>query len=368
MDFFDEDDAPQRDERTPLRGRGDSQERASRQQIRTRQLTFIGVAIVVLILLVLAVRGCLDARKERAFKNYVSDLTALATESDQLSDGFFQALSGESEGDISLENQVNGDRGTSQALADRAENLDAPDELARAQEEVALAYDLRADALATIADQLPTALGDAGSNKATKEIAEQMKIFLASDALYSRARSDIEATLAEEEIVTDEGVPKSEFLPTGGKQPDYLQLSTVQSALAGAGAGVSANGATGADCDPGDDLVHGLGLVSTTTQPDGTQLTAGSANTVTADGLGLEVAVQNQGDAAESDIEVTLSGDFSGNQTISSIEPGATETVTIPPKPAPSAGSSGSVTVTVATVCGEQVADNNEATYELSFE
>lgn len=369
MDFFDEDDAPQSDEPTPPDRRGGGQGRATRQQIRTRQLTFIGVAIVVLILLVLAVRGCLDARKERAFKNYVSDLTALATESDQLSDGFFKALSGESEGDISLENQVNGDRGTSQALADRADNLDAPDEVARAQEEVALAYDLRADALATIADQLPTALGDAGSNKATKEIAEQMKIFLASDALYSRARSDIEASLAQEEIVTDEGVPKSEFLPTGGKQPDYLQLSTIQSALAGAGAtGGGEGGATGADCDPGDDLVHGLGLVSTTAQPGGVELEAGGASTVAADGLGFEVAVQNQGEAAEGDIKVTLSGDFSGSQTIPSIEPGGTETVTIPPKPAPSAGSSGSITVTVETVCGEQVADNNEASYELTFE
>ncbi len=373
MDFFDEDDAPESGE--PTRGAGRDRRdrpnggpRVSRQQIRTRQLTFIGAAVVVLILLVLAVRGCLDARKERAFKNYVSDLSALATESGQLSDGFFKALNDPS-GDISLENQVNGDRGTAQGLADRAADLDHPDEVAQAQEEVALAYDLRADAIATIADQLPTALGDTGSKKATREIAEQMKIFLASDALYNRARGQIDATLGEEEIVVDDGVPSSEFLPSGNKQPDYLQLSTIQSLLAGAGAGGGGGGGgAGPDCDPGDDLVHGLGLVSTTAQPGGVALQPGAANTVGADGLGFEIAVMNQGEAAESDVKVTLSGDFSGNQTIASIEAGATETVTIPPKPAPSAGSSGTLTVTVATVCGEQVADNNEATYDLTFE
>jgi hypothetical protein len=376
LDFFDEDEAPENAEPARRAGRssrlgagaaGGDDDRPSRQQIRTRQLTFIGAAIVVLILLVLAVRGCLDARKERAFKNYVSDLSALAAESDQLSKGFFDALSGSSEGDISLENEVNGDRGTSQGLADRARNLDAPDEVAEAQAQVALAYEYRADAIATIADKLPTALGDEGSNRATKDIAAQMNVFNASDVIYSKAQSEIEATLQDEEIVVDGGVPDSEFLPTGKNQPNWLEESTVQSALAGAGGGGGGGGA-GPNCDPGDGLVHGLGLVSTTAQPSGTALQAGTKNTVGAEGLGFEVSVQNQGDAAESDIQVTLSGDFSGKQTISSIESGATETVTIPPEPAPSAGDSGTLTVTVATVCGEQVADNNEATYDLTFE
>lgn len=376
MDFFDEDEAPENAEPARRAGRssrlgaggGDGHERPSRQQIRSRQLTFIGAAIVILILLVLAVRGCLDARKERAFKNYVSDLSALAAESDQLSKGFFDALSGNSEGDISLENEVNGDRGTSQGLADRARNLDAPDEVAEAQAQVTLAYDYRAEAIATVADQLPTALGDEGSNRATREIANQMSVFSASDVIYSMARSEIEATLQDEEIVVDGGVPKSEFLPTGKNQPNWLEESTVQTALAGADGGGSGGGGAGPNCDPGDDLVHGLGLVSTTAQPSGVALQAGAQNTIGADGVGFEVSVQNQGDAPESDVQVTLGGDFSGTQPISSIESRVTETVTIPPKPAPSAGDSATLTVTVATVCGEQVADNNEATYDLTFE
>ena len=383
MDFFDEDDPADSGEldrpaRRPRRGRGEAiagggeaDDTPSRQQIRTRQLTLAGISIVVLILLFLAFRGCLDARKERAFKNYVSDLSALTAETKQLSDSFFGALDagGGQDGDISLESEVNGNRGTAQSLYDRAQGLDAPDEISGAQAQVVLAYDLRRDALDSIANQLPAALGNKGANKAINSIAEQMKVFLASDVLYDRARFEIEQALENEEIVVDDGVPESEFLPTGNNDPDYLSSDEIGSLLSGAG-GSSSGGGAGANCDPGDDLTHGLGLVSTTAQPIGTVLQPGATTTLAADSVEFEVAVQNQGDADESGIKVSLGGDFSGTQTINSITAGETQSVTIVPKPSPSAGETGSLEVTVDTVCGEQVAENNssEAPYELTFE
>ena len=98
-------------------------------------------------------------------------------------------------------------------------------------------------------------------------------------------------------------------------------------------------------------------------------LQAGASASVPADAVEFEVSVQNQGEAPESDIKVTLSGDFSGTQRISSIEAGATQSVTIVPKPTPSAGESAELTVTVDTVCGEQVAENNvsEPAYQITF-
>jgi hypothetical protein len=376
LDFFDEDDPAENPEptREARRGRHDAPGRVagapSGQQIMTRRLILAGVSIVVLILLFLAFKGCLDARKERAFKNYNSDLSALTAETKQLSDGFFAALSGDSQnGDVSLTQQVNGDRGTAQGLLDRAKGLDAPDEVSGAQAEVVLAYQLRYDALEEISKQLPTALGTAGSKKATKAIAEQMKVFVASDVLYGRARQQIEATLADEEIVVDGGVPESVFLPTGNNDPDYLNADEIASLLSGASTGTGTGGSTASDCDPGDGLTHGLGLVSTTAQPSGVVLQPGASASVPADGIEFEVSVQNQGEAPESDIKVTLSGDFSGTQRIGSIEAGATQSVTIVPKPTPSAGESAELTVTVDTVCGEQVAENNvsEPAYQITF-
>ncbi len=383
MDFFDEDDAPPEDEPTRRGGRSKRPIAArpepdlgagghvSRQQVRTRQLTFIGASIVVFILLVLAFRGCLDARKERAFKNYVSDLSAIAVESDQLSKGFFDALEGgSSSGDITLGNQVNGDRSTASSLAQRAANLDNPDELAQAQTSIALAFQLRADALGTIADQLDTALGDEGATKAQKQITEQMKVLVASDVLYKRGQDQIEQELTDQEIVVDGGVPKSQFVPTGKNDPNFLELSEIQGLLAGAGASSTGGGggSGGASCDPGDELTHGLGLISVTAAPSGAALTPDAANTVTSTDTDITATVQNQGDAPETEVQVSVEGDFTGNQTISTIAAGAEETVTIPLKPTPSAGDTGSITVTAQPVCGEQEETNNTFTYDLAFE
>lgn len=373
MDFFDEDDSPQADQprRAPARGRAASRERhaggqaaPSREQIRARRLVLFGGAIVVFILLVLAIRGCLDARKERGFQNYVRDLSAITAETDQLSNSFFGAFAGEGgNGDISLTNQINGERGTIQNLLSRARNLDTPDELGAAQSQVVLSYELRNEAIENVADLLPAALGDEGSNKATKEIAEQMRVLLASDVLYSRARSDIEAVIAEQEVAVGEDVPKSEFLPTGKNAPNYLELSEVQAAISGAG------GTTSGDAGPADDgLRHGLGLASVVALPAGVPLQTGAPTTVSPDGLELEVQVQNQGEASESGVEVSVDGGgISGSATIKSIAEGETQSVTIPIRGA-SSGDSASITVSVATVPGEQVAENNEQTYELTFQ
>jgi hypothetical protein len=339
----------------------------------TRQLTLAGVSVVVLILIFLAFRGCLDARKERGFKNYVSDLTALTAETDQLSDGFFTALNGDSEeGSIDLVQQVSGDRGAAQGLLDRAENLDAPDQVAGAQTEIVLSYRLRRDGLDVIAEQLPSASGNQGSQKAINTIARQMGVFEASDVLYARSRIAIEQALTDEEIAIEGGVPKSKFLPTGEGDPDYRDPAVIGPLVAGAGGSGSGGGSgeMGADCDPGDDAVHGLGLVSTTALPGDVVLVEGATTTLSADGVEFSVTVQNQGGADEANVKVTLGGDFSGNQTINSIAAGETESVTIVPQPSPSAGQSSNLEVTVETVCGEQVAENNttQAPYELTFE
>ena len=57
-----------------------------------RRAVGAGVVVLLLILIVLGIRGCLNARKERSFENYARDLNAIAAQSKQLSDGFFARL------------------------------------------------------------------------------------------------------------------------------------------------------------------------------------------------------------------------------------------------------------------------------------
>ena len=114
--------------------------------------------------------------------------------------------------------------------------------------------------------------------------------------------------------------------------------------------------------------LHGLGLVEggSTLQPSGTALIADGSVTASPDDDSIDVQVQNQGDADESGIEVTVSGDgIDGKDTIDSIAPGATETASVPIKA--TAGQTVEITVDVATVPCEQVAENNTATYSVTF-
>ena len=66
--------------------------RPERQQIMLRRGLALGAGLLILILLVLGVRGCLNARKERALSDYASNVTQIVEETDQTSKSFFGKL------------------------------------------------------------------------------------------------------------------------------------------------------------------------------------------------------------------------------------------------------------------------------------
>ncbi len=327
------------------------------RQILVRRLIAVAAGLLVLILLILGVRGCLDARKEREFENFVSDLNSLVAESQQLSEGFFARLNDpENLSELEFEAEVKADRGAAEGLVDRAQNLTAPSELKPAQADLVLAFELRRDGLTAISDEIGTALGDEGSEEAIAEIAEDMQYFVASDVLYRRAKQEIDRVLAEQGIRGE--APESQFLP----DIDWLDETTVAEALAPI---------TGEDKPTSG--VHGLGLVvgGTVLQPGDITLTEGTPVTAPAEGdLSLEVQVENQGDSAESDVLVTaeVDGSEAGEATIDTIEPGTIETAEIPLDLTPSPGDTVTIDVLVTPVPGEEVADNNEASFDVTFE
>ena len=257
-----------------------------------RRAVAAGVGVLILILLVLGVRGCLNARKERSFENYVSDLSSIAAETQNLSQQFFKRL--QDPGGLSaleFEAEVKADRGAMEGLLDRAENLDAPDELAEAQDLIVLSYELRRDGMAAISELLPIALGDQGADKAIKGISEEMRTFLASDVLYTKGQEQIEEELTAQEIAYDpETEPIStQFLPA---EPNWLDPDEVAAALGGTLSSGDEEAAPG---------LHGLGLVEggVLLQPTGAALADGVPVTAAADGAELEVQVENQGDNDE---------------------------------------------------------------------
>ncbi len=351
MDLLDQDEALEPVDMEPPDSPTSVDDR--RRQFVVRRLVAIGAGILILILIVFGVRGILDARKTRAFENYVNDLTSLVNESDQLSQALFGRLEGgEQTSDLSFEAQLNSDKAAAETLLSRAIALGPPDQLRAANANIVLAFELRRDGLADIAAQLPNATADQGSDRAIQRITNQMDVFFASDVIYKRGRDGATIALAKEGVPGE--IPKSQFLPS--PPPDWLDEIVVAEAI---------GQATG-NLTPGVGGVHGLGLISTSINE--VQLTAGAETTVTIleGSPELMVQVQNQGESDEADIEVsfTLNG-ITGKETISTIAPNATETVTIPINPAPPTDQPLSLQVDVAPVAGEVVEDNNTAEYTV---
>jgi CARDB protein len=343
-----EDSAASRVGRRPRRPR-----RPERQQILIRRGIALGAGLLILVLLVLGVRGCLNARKHRALSDYARNVTQVVEETNQTSKKFFEKL--EDPGSLSVTEfvaEVNADRSAMDNYVSRIDGLDTPGDMGNAQKSLELVYELRGAAMGEIAEQMSTALGDVGAEKATAKVAAQMSKLLASDVLYaSVARPEIDGVLADNGIEGDD-VPESVFLP----DTTWLDESTVSEALG------SVSGASGA-ATPG---VHGLGLIGTSV--NGTELTPEGAASVSAEETPeVEVTVQNQGESTENGVtvSVTVNGETL-QQDISSIEAGAEETVVIPLTPAPR----GEVTLEVEAepVPGEEVSENNEASYTVVFE
>ncbi|HMC07081.1 MAG TPA: CARDB domain-containing protein [Solirubrobacterales bacterium] len=326
------------------------------RQIMVRRAVGLGVVVLLLILIVLGIRGCLNARKQRSFENYASDLNAIVAQTKQLSDNFFGKLNNPGNlSPLSFRAEIDTDRGTAETLDSRVHSLDTPGELKDAQNDLNLSYDLRRDGMAGIADQIPTALGKAGSSNASTAIAGFMKYFLASDVLYSRAEAEINSELSNQGI--DQRVPDSVFLP----EPiaDWLDPLKISGKLAAISGGKQVTSG-----------VHGLGLLQTSV--GGTALSTSTPSTVSGSPSAVDVEVQNQGDSTETNIAVSvqLTGGtqtVSGDGTIPRIIAGGNGTAKVPLEPAPATGQQLTLEVTVQPVPGEQVSTNNRATYQVTF-
>jgi hypothetical protein len=317
-----------------------------------RRALALGGGLLLLILIVLGIKGCLDARAQSELSDYADKVTEIATETEQTSKDFFSNL--ESPGNLSVTEftaKVSADASAMDNYASRVDGLGAPGDMKHAQSNLELVYQLRAAAMTQIAEKMSTALGQAGSEKAITAIARQMQKLLAADVVYETVvRGEINDVLSSNGI-SGHDVPESSFLP----DEKWLEASTVSSALGA----ISGNSAETSG-------IHGLGLGAVSV--NGSELVEGGAATVAgAEGVEVEVTVQNQGESTENGVTVVVTFEGSSIQgEIEEIGAGEEETVTIPLTPAPKGEVA--LEVEVQPVPSEQVTENNEATYTLLVE
>jgi hypothetical protein len=317
----------------------------------------IGVGVIILLLF--GVRSCLDARKERSFENYLRDLESLVTTSSQLSDDFFQRFRDPGDAtELEFQAQLGTSRGTAEDLYNRVEGLDSPDELSDAQADLELAFELRRDGVTSVVEQTEIALGEQGSQDATRQIATDMRQFLASDVLYARAQEEIVRVLEEEELEGE--APSSNFLP----EPielwlDDLEISTLLAQVAGE------TGAAG-------DATRGTELSTVTLSPGNVPLTADTLNTASQIPTDIEVGVLNGGATEETDVVVSFellgsTEPIQGEATIPRINPGEEGVANLRVQGEIPEEDDLTLIVTVYPVPGESIVDNNELAFQVRF-
>ena len=370
MSFFDDGDEtaprPSRAPRPPQRPKPRRPQGAAgslpldQHTLMVRRRVAAVVGVVLLIIIILIVNGCLKGQKTQALKDYNHNVSLLAQESDErVSRPLFAALTNAaSKSALSVEVQIDQLRIQAQNLASQAKKLSAPGDMAGAQRNLLLVFDLRAEGLTKVAALTPTALGGQGK-QATTQIAGDMEIFLASDVIYSQRV----VPLIQQELSSAgaQGIPTaaSRSLPNLG----WLEPTTVQSRITGQAASAQNTQAAAG--------THGSALISVSAggsklepEPTINHVAGGGNPTFTAT---VEDAGTNPETNVTVNVTVTASGkQFKTSHVIEKAEPGKTVNVDIPVSGVP-LGVASKIEVAVQPVPGETNAENNKGTFLAIF-
>lgn len=362
MSFFDEAEETRRPPR-PRRSASNGASPPDSQTLLIRRAVAAGIALVVLIVLVLGVRSCLNSRTDRALKAYNRSVASLVKQSDaQVSKPLFETLASGSGSATDEQQQVNQLKADADKLYDRTKGLDVPSQMAAAQQNLLLTMSLRREAVTKIAQKLSTALGSRNPTQAVNEIAAENQAFLTSDVVYKlRAAPFIKDALDDADI-SGQSIASSQSLPS----LDWLDRQYVARQL-----DVSVTGTSGARNGPPAPGLHGHALDSVTA--GGVTLEPGGANRIPASSnLAFTVKFTNGGENDEQDVDVSIGITGSGKpitvkKTVPQTQAGAETSVSIPLGTAPPIGAPVTITVEIAKVPGEEKLDNNKQTFPAIF-
>lgn len=342
------------------------------QTLLVRRLVAAGAVLLVLVLLVLLVKGCVDNRREAALKDYNRSVSTLVEHSrSAVAKQFFVALgSAGGQDQQQVQEAINQLRVVADEDLSQAQRLDAPDAMKSAQTDLELLLSLRRDGVAKVADEIQTALGGtAGAGTAVDAIAAQMQAFNASDVIYSqRVAPLILKGLKDDGIAAsydgtagERVLPYADFLPEiSWMSPDYV---------AGQLGATSSSGRSGGTPAPG---LHGHQLDSVSV--DGVELTTTGSNRLPASPPPtFTISFTNGGENDETNVKVTVEVTGGGapvraQAIVPNTTAGEAATATVQLRQSPSTSGGSTIRVTIEKVPGEETLDNNTASYSALFE
>jgi hypothetical protein len=372
FDFFDEPDeetvtqrrrpvrGPARPKRGPRRPRGAGGPPAGLTPI-FRLVGLIALAILVVVLLVFWVQGCQNDAKARAYRDYMTDVSAIAKASRQTGTTLNSVLITPGIKEKDLETRLNGLAQQEQQNVVRAQSLDPPGRLREANQHLIEALQLRVSGLRGLADAFKSTAKTKDSDKAGAVLAEQAKRLIASDVVWDDLFQAPATQILDAEGVHGVAVPQSN-VATNEELASAATFSEIVKRIKGASTGGTSGG------------LHGTGIESVTAQPQDLVLSRDNDNKVIATtGLTFEVVVKDTGENLESKIPVTLTIQKQGapikqTHTIDVISPGQTKTVVFRNIDVTGVfGSRVNLKVDVQPVQDEARIDNNSYQYPVIF-
>jgi hypothetical protein len=320
------------------------------QQLRMRRLGALAVGVIVIIVLALGIKGCLNGRKEQALKDYNRDVASLVQQAQGNSDEFFGALTTPGSSSTDVLSQLNQYRLAAKAQTREADKLGVPGDMKAPQRNLLLTLGLLEEAMGKIAEKIPAALStdSATAEPAVIGITGEMQSFIAADVVYKRRTAALI-----KQVLDDNDIGG----PTVARRIH---------ADAGRGAGSETSNTPLA---PGP---HGHGLLAVSVGDLTLQSGTTAANDIPAGSITFNVKIANQGESPESDvrIRITITGGgktITKQQTVDQTTAGAETTVAIPLGQAPPIGVAVKIKVEVRKVRGEVNTSNNVAEYPAIF-
>lgn len=337
-----------------------------------RRLVAAGAVLLVVVLMVVLVKGCVDNRREAALKDYNRSVRTLVEQSRSgVSKQFFATLSGAAGVEATqVQETINQLTSVAEEDLQQAERLDPPDAMKAAQSDLVLVLSLRRDGVAKVADLIQTALGGtAGAGQAVDDIAGQMQAFNASDVVYSqRVAPLILKGLKDDGIAASyDGTAGEQVLPYADFLPDLSWMSPDY--VAGQLGATTSSGRTGGTPAPG---LHGHQLDSVSV--GGVDLTTDGSNRIPASPPPtFTVLFTNGGENDEANVKVTVEITGAGSPIraqaiVPTTTAGEQATANVQLRQSPSTSGASTIRVTVEPVGGEDNADNNTASYTALFE
>ncbi|MDO8737235.1 MAG: CARDB domain-containing protein [Thermoleophilia bacterium] len=326
-----------------------------------RVLIILAAVVILVLITSLGIQSCLNKKKVGEYRDYFNSVEAVVKESDEIGKQLSDMLMNPDEAvRQSLEAKLAEFLAAQEQLLEKAKQIKPPDQFKQENEWFVATMQIRVRGLKGLQPAMLNALEARDNQAGAAQVSHELLILLAGDVAYDEFYYQPCQLDLKEENITDIKVPQAKFLKDPALASPQTAV-TVLDRLKGGTAQVSG--------------LHGVSLVGVKAKPSGMVLVSDSENSLKAsESLTFEVEVENQGEATESEVPISLNLSAPGRPspqkvdgTIPTIAPGERRTIELTGLAAEAGSQAALLRAEVGPVAGEANTQNNVGEFSIVF-